>query len=277
VPDEPTSPNGPPSEPGFADRYGNYLVGVGHGLKDSVMGIVDLVSESAKIAWDVATDEPYAREAAWETAKSMIKDANTLLNPLASPEDKAELGGRIIDGAKDMVKGVEQKLDREAEEGGGEQAIGYVVGVLLFAKLVEKCGGERGPKGPVENPAAVAESEALAGETASETVDLYHGSKDNFTNINKNGLNPNYDGPTYTSTDSAAADNALQHHQSFDQAPDPGVVKSSIPKAEYDALVESGDISVNDNYQGFGGGMDTNEVKLNTPKAKETFNKHMKP
>ena len=87
-------------------------------------------------------------------------------------------------------------------------------------------------------------------------------------------LDPNYDGAFYTSEDPKAAADAIKHHSGFDQAPNPGIVKSKIPKAEFDALVESGDIKIR-KYKGFSGQLDTEEIMFITPKAKATFSKYM--
>ena len=106
-----------------------------------------------------------------------------------------------------------------------------------------------------------------------EKVELIHGSKD--TSKFPNGkLDPNYDGAFYTAKDPKVAQDAINHHAKWGQAPNPGTLKTRIPKSEFDALVKSGDIKIR-KYKGFNGDLDTEEIMFVTPKAKQTFNKYM--
>jgi RHS repeat-associated protein len=153
--------------------------------------------------------------------------------------------------------------------GGAVGAVTAGVGGWIASKLARRAAR----KSLQEGAETAAAAERKAAKAATETVDVFHGSKD--TSKFPNGkLDPEYDGAFYTAKDPAVANDAIKHHSSFDQAPNPGILKSSIPKEEFDALVQSGDIKIR-KYKGFEGNLDTEEIMFVTPKAKETFNKYL--
>ncbi len=107
----------------------------------------------------------------------------------------------------------------------------------------------------------------------SGTTDLYHGTPNNYSDIQNNGLDPNHsNGVSYVTPDPNAAQNAADRDV-WPASENSGVVKSTVSTKELQDLLDSGDM-VCRNWNGFGGGLpDTPEYQLSTPDAYDLFNK----
>ena len=154
----------------------DFATGFGHAAKDVGLGVVHLVKQTVEAAKEVIMDEPYARDAAWETAKSMAKDANTILNPAASDEDKAELSMRILDSAKNFAKGIEAKAKEEYQQGGAAQVSGYISFHAVVVALTRGCGEEAEATTPLRmnpsTPLKFGENDLVYGPSANGELRL---------------------------------------------------------------------------------------------------------
>jgi hypothetical protein len=107
---------------------------------------------------------------------------------------------------------------------------------------------------------------------------LYHGSVDNFSTIAADGLDAART-PTGVTTDREAAQNAIGPGRvlSAGQGVDTGIVTSSVPTAQLQALQEAGGVSALRSWPGFGGGGTFLEYVLRSPAAVELFNAGIVP
>jgi RHS repeat-associated protein len=126
----------------------------------------------------------------------------------------------------------------------------------------------------VERAAAGAAESAGGGRT----IELFHGSIDNFTSIANNGLDPARV-PTWVTTDLEAARNAIGPDRvlSVGQGVDTGVVRSVVSQEVFEALQASGAISAYRMWPGFGGGATFGEYVLRHPDAIKLFNTGIMP
>ncbi len=121
--------------------------------------------------------------------------------------------------------------------------------------------------------------EIITTETREHTVKVYHGSYDNYNEINQNGFN-NTRTPVYISTDIDAANDAIYNRYDYKflsyemKDIDSGIIESEIPKELWDNLISSGDIIERQGYQGFGGKLETVEYQFNK-NAIEILNKYI--
>ncbi len=155
---EPVSPpadlHSSPSSPAT-----QFLQGTADSAIDAAVGTAHLIADSAKAAYDIATT-PEGKDAAWETAKSMLNDAAQFakdafsLTPIAPQEWQDDAKQRFQEWL--INKADEFDSEREAAQQRGEeprfwgQKIGLAV-IGLFAKKVApvrgcvQCAGRRGP------------------------------------------------------------------------------------------------------------------------------------
>jgi hypothetical protein len=130
---------------------------------------------------------------------------------------------------------------------------------------------------------AAPELESLAPEVSSvaaegagigqETLTLYHGSIDNYSNIMSQGFDAART-PTWVTTSLEAAQNAIGQSRvlSSGQGFDVGVVTSVVPANQFSAIQQLGGISDLRMWPGFGGGPDFSEFVLRSPAAIDLFN-----
>ncbi len=111
-----------------------------------------------------------------------------------------------------------------------------------------------------------------ASEEFASITTLYHGSINNATSISENGLDVNYPGATYVSTDIAVAKDAI-YNRFEHEVTDPGLFTSNVPTDQFRSLLLSKDIIARKGYLGFfGSGLNSVEYLLKTPLAKAFFN-----
>lgn len=132
--------------------------------------------------------------------------------------------------------------------------------------------GEHAPGSPLAAEGAAAGAEGVA-SGGGKTVELFHGSIDNYSSIAKSGLDAAR-APTWVTTDLAAAKNAIGPGRvlSAGQGIDTGIVRSVVPEAQFNALQQSGAISGYRTWPGFGGGGRFGEYVLRHPDAIKLFN-----
>ncbi len=104
-----------------------------------------------------------------------------------------------------------------------------------------------------------------------EQVRVYHGSVNDATRIQAAGLDPSRL-PTWVTRDLAAARNAINLAIRADRGQDLGIIEARVPKAEFDAVLASGERL----YSGFNGTLPgSSEIVLRTPEQAALFNQHI--
>lgn len=105
------------------------------------------------------------------------------------------------------------------------------------------------------------------------TIRLYHGSISDYTTIRQHGLDPQRV-PVWVTTSRRAARNAINPERVVGpfEGNDRGIVRSVVPKAKFEALIESGGISPTRTWPAFNTGEDFPENVLRSAKAVELFN-----
>jgi RHS repeat-associated protein len=103
------------------------------------------------------------------------------------------------------------------------------------------------------------------------TVSVYHGSINDASSIRANGFDPKRGAP-YVSTDVRAAQDAIGPNRleiSNGLAKDPGIIKSQIPRAEFEQVMKP----LERPYTGFyPNNLNSTEIILRTPESIELFN-----
>lgn len=108
---------------------------------------------------------------------------------------------------------------------------------------------------------------------AEEMITLHHGSVSDYTEILTSGLKASR-APTWVTTEMTAARNAIGPGRvmSPGQGLNKGVITSTVPRAQFEALQEAGAISNLRTWPGFGGGQTFTEFVLRKPAAFDLFN-----
>lgn len=210
------------------------------------MAWVPLLEEAAEEAEPLLNEAGEAAVSAYEEAKPAIESA----------------ADKVVTTAEDAANAIESGAEKLASDvKDGIQEIQNELNSLSSSapSTANSCSPRAAPEIATTEP---------------ETVDFFHGSQDMST-FPEGQLDPNRSGAFYAGTDPAVAENAISHYQQFDQAPNPGMLQSSIPKDELDTMIDSGDVEVRP-YTGYGGTLNqTQEYLFKSPEAKELFNKYL--
>lgn len=140
--DSPPKPESPPSN----DPGSQVADGLVDSAKEAWQSTLDLAVDTGKAIYDTATT-PEGKEAAWETAKSMAKDAMALAG-LANPglpvpqEWKDDLKNRVTDTAKQMAEQLKEEW-KDARANNREiyffsKKLGWTVIALVTKRVVPK-------------------------------------------------------------------------------------------------------------------------------------------
>ena len=141
----PVNLNEPPDEP--SGPIGQIAEGLWESAADAVKGTVQLAVDSAKAAYDVATTDE-GKEAAWETAKSMLKDAGSFAKdafsqtPIAPQEWQDDVDRRFDEWVNEKADAFEKDW-QDAKDRGEEikfvtKKIGWAVIGLITKKVAPK-------------------------------------------------------------------------------------------------------------------------------------------
>lgn len=146
----------PPKKP--SGPVGQIFEGLGDAVVEGVKGTAQLVVDTGKMIYDTATTDE-GKEAAWETAKSMLKDYAALTHPLAPKEWKDDVNNRLAKWVKDAANQLKEEW-KEADAKDQEirfisKKIGWAVIAIITKKVAPKV-------------------KAYCGKSRKKTTEVYH-------------------------------------------------------------------------------------------------------
>jgi len=130
----PVNLNEAPSQP--SGPIGQVAEGLWEAAEEGITGAVQLAVDTAKAVYDTATTDE-GKNAAWETAKSMLKDAASL-TPFAPKEWQDDMDRRIGEWFKAAIDGLKSEWDEATDHNEEVKFAAKKIGWAVIAIIAKK-------------------------------------------------------------------------------------------------------------------------------------------